>query len=178
MALPKLNHPTFELTIPSTKEKVKFRPYTVREQKVLLMMKESSEQEEIVQSLKDLIESCSQTKINANKFAYFDIEYIFLKLRAFSVGEISTLSYKCNNLKADGSKCSEITSMDIDLREIEVTFDGVKEKRIPIENGLYLLMNYSNLESAKYIADYRSTNNLESFLNAIAIDVKIGRAHV
>ena len=171
MALPKLEHPTFKVTVPSTKAKLTFRPYTVKEQKVLLMLKESSTPDEVVESLKSLISSCCIEKVNTNKLAYFDIEYIFLKIRAASVGEVATVSYKCNNI-VEGEKCGTVTNLNIDLNQIEVDQSGVKSREISVTKDITLTMNYPNLESAKLILDYRTTGNIDQLISAIVNDIK------
>ena len=82
MALPKLMHPTFELTIPSTKQKVKFRPFLVKEEKLLLMAKQSGEQNDIVNVLKQVINNCDvESAVPLDQLASFDVEYLFLKLK-------------------------------------------------------------------------------------------------
>lgn len=172
MALPKLEHPIYELTVPSTKAKFKFRPYTVKEQKILLMLKESSEPDEIVKVLKELIGSCCLDKIPVNKLAYFDIEYLFLKIRAFSVGEIATLSYKCNNVIED-KKCGVVSSIDVDLNSIEIDFTNVKEKEIELENGIAIVMDYPNLDSSKLILEYKTSDDVGALVAATCNDINL-----
>jgi hypothetical protein len=172
MALPKLQHPTSEVKIPSTKEKCIIRPYTVKEQKILLMLKESSDSDEIVRTLKDLITSCCNTKINVEKLAYFDLEYLFLQIRAISVGEFSSLSYKCNNI-VDDKRCGKVNQIDIDLTSISVDFSGVKPKEVQIQQGISIRLNFPNVESAKHILEYRESNNIDSLIAAIINDVDV-----
>ena len=94
MALPKLMHPTFELTVPSTKQKYKFRPFVVKEEKLLLMAKQSTEQNDIVNVLKQIITNCDVgSQLDVESLASFDVEYLFLKLRAKSVNNLIDLSY-------------------------------------------------------------------------------------
>ena len=172
MALPKLNHPTIDVKIPSTKEKATFRPYTVKEQKILLMLKESSSPEEIVQVLKNLISSTCVGKINPEKLAYFDIEYLFLKIRAFSVGEKTQVNYKCNNVVED-STCGSVTPIDIDISDIEVDFSGVVPQEIQVGKDIVIKFRYPSIESANWILDYRTNNNFDSLIKAIVSDVTL-----
>ena len=132
MALPKLNHPTFDVKIPSTNKVYTFRPYTVKEQKILLMLQGSTDPEELYKTVKELIGATCVGAINIDKLAYFDIEYLLLRLRAKSVGEISKLSYKCNNI-VEGAPCS--TNVDID---IIMFFEGSKPDSIKIEISVLL----------------------------------------
>jgi hypothetical protein len=114
MALPKINDvPKYDLVIPSTKQSVKFRPFFVKEQKVLLMAMESQDQKQIVNAITDTIKSCLQTEIDFNRLTAFDLEYLFVQIRAKSVGERSNLSLKCQ-------ECDDLTSVVIDLEKITV----------------------------------------------------------
>ena len=94
MALPKLMHPVFELKVPSTKQMVKFRPFLVKEEKLMLMAKQSGEQQDIINVIKQVIVNCDiESVINANELSSFDLELLFLKLRAKSVSEEIVISY-------------------------------------------------------------------------------------
>jgi hypothetical protein len=94
MALPKLMHPVFELKVPSTKQMVKFRPFLVKEEKLMLMAKQSGEQQDIINVIKQVIVNCDiENTINANELSSFDLELLFLKLRAKSVSEEIVISY-------------------------------------------------------------------------------------
>ena len=93
MALPKLTTPTYELEIPSTDEKIKYRPFLVKEEKILMMAMESNKESDIVQAVKDIVNECTFNKVDMNVMPMFDVEYIFLNIRAKSVGEVSKLDY-------------------------------------------------------------------------------------
>ena len=88
MALPKLTTPTYELEIPSTDEKIKYRPFLVREEKILMMAMESKKNADIVQAVKDIVSECTFNKVNMSDLPMFDVEYIFLQIRSKSVGEV------------------------------------------------------------------------------------------
>ena len=92
MALPKINTPTYELELPSTGEKIKYRPFLVKEQKLLLMAQETGEEQDIANAMGDLVTSCTFNKIDAKLSPMFDIEYLFLRIRGKSVGEIIDLN--------------------------------------------------------------------------------------
>ena len=89
MALPKLTTPTYELEIPSTDEKIKYRPFLVKEEKILMMAMETKNESDIVQAVKDIVTECTFNKVNLDIMPMFDVEYIFLNIRAKSVGEVS-----------------------------------------------------------------------------------------
>jgi hypothetical protein len=98
MALPKLDVPTYEIELPVSKKKIKYRPFLVKEQKNLLMAIESNESTTIQQNVKDILNNCTITEgINIDKLPIIDVEFYFVNLRAKSVGETVESRYKCNN---------------------------------------------------------------------------------
>ena len=97
MALPKLETPTHELVLPSTNKKIKFRPFLVKEQKILYMAQNSKSESEIVNSVGQLVSNCTFGEVDPDIAPMFDIEYIFIKLRSKSVGETIELSVLCTN---------------------------------------------------------------------------------
>ena len=98
MALPKLDVPTYEITLPVSKKKIKYRPFLVKEQKNLLMAIESNESETIQQNVQDILYNCTITEdIDIQRLPIVDVEYYFLQLRAKSVGEVVETRYRCNN---------------------------------------------------------------------------------
>ena len=114
MALPKLNDvPKYEITIPSTDKKVYFRPFLVKEQKVLLIALESQDEKQILQAVVDTIKACIYEDIEIDKLAIFDLEYIFLQIRGKSVGETADLIMKCR-------ECNHENKVKVDLEEIKI----------------------------------------------------------
>ena len=110
MALPRVASPTFNLTLPSTGEKVSYRPFLVKEEKTLLMAMESSDNRAMAKAMQDIITSCTEGEINLNSLASFDIEYFFLQLRGRSIGEVLTINpRRPENFKC----CEEATENDI-----------------------------------------------------------------
>ena len=95
MALPKLNTPQYDLELPSTGGKIKYRPFLVKEQKLLMMAQESEDETQISDAVTDIIDSCTNGKLKAKELPVFDVEYIFLQLRSKSVGETSTIKVLC-----------------------------------------------------------------------------------
>ena len=91
MALPKIKSPIFELTLPSSNAQIKYRPFLVKEQKILLMALESQEQGEMFRAIKQIIGNCALDEIDVDELPMFDLEYFFLRLRAKSIGEIVDL---------------------------------------------------------------------------------------
>ena len=108
MALPKISVPTYDLTIPSTKEKIKVRPFSVKEEKLLLIALESENMGEIASTVKQVINNCIiKGEVDVDKLPFFDIDYMFIFLRAKSIGESVEVKMTCNNV-VDGEKCGEI----------------------------------------------------------------------
>ena len=131
MALPKINDvPKYDLVIPSTKQAVKFRPFFVKEQKVLLMAMESQDQKQIVNAITDTIKSCLTTDTDINKLTSFDLEYLFIQIRAKSVGERANLALKC-------TQCDESTPVMVNLDDIKV--DVPKTSMVVKLNDVYTL---------------------------------------
>ena len=141
MPLPSVSTPKYELTVPSTKEVVKFRPFLVKEEKILLMASESKDQKQVVNALRDVLAGCitSENKLDVMTLPTFDLQYIFLKLRAKSVGEVSELTVLC-------PKCESVSPAEIDLGDVEVTFPEGHAKEIPITDEVGLVMRYPTFE--------------------------------
>ena len=97
MALPKVGYPTYELELPSNGKTIKYRPFIVKEEKVLLLALESEDEKEVKQAVKDLIKNCVQTRIKVEDLPSFDLEYLFMRIRASAVGEIITLNVTCRD---------------------------------------------------------------------------------
>tara|TARA_R110000822_G_scaffold31825_6_gene91839 strand:- start:362 stop:1069 length:708 start_codon:yes stop_codon:yes gene_type:complete len=137
MALPQINDiPKYNLTIPSTGQEVTFKPFLVKEQKILLIALESGDDKQILRSIIDTVTSCILDKINVEKLATFDLEYIFTQIRSKSAGESTKLNLLC-------SKCEETTPTVVNLEEISINVN-VKDKIIELTDKFTLVMRYPN----------------------------------
>ena len=143
MALPKVNTPTYELAVPSTDEKIKYRPFLVKEEKILLIAMEAQEQSGILSAVKDIVQSCTFDKLEVSKAPIFDIEYIFLNIRAKSVGEVSAVNLRC----PDDNETFALT--EIDLTEVEVQINKKHTNKIELTDEMGMIMTYPTLESFK-----------------------------
>lgn len=142
MALPILSTPTYELTVPSNKKKIKYRPFLVKEEKVLLLALESEDDKEIANAMKGLIKSCVLTKgIDPDELATFDVEYIFLNIRGKSIGETIDVKVVC----PDDGKTQITTQIPID--KIKVRFTKGHTNQIQISDDLWVEMKYPNIDS-------------------------------
>jgi hypothetical protein len=134
--LPKIDYPVHKIKIPSLKKDFHFRPFLVKEEKLLLMAKESNNPSDILTAIKQIISNCAiDPKFDINKLALFDLEYIFLKLRAVSVENTIKVSYR----DAEDSKVYEF---EIDLDEVEVKFPEKSDNNIKITNKSGIIMKY------------------------------------
>jgi hypothetical protein len=138
MALPKLETPTYELTLPTSGEKIKYRPFLVREYKILLTALES-DNEEIQRVITELVDICTFNKLNMEEVANFDVEYIFLNMRAKSIGETANLSLQCNN-------CENKINFDLDITKAEVKKDKDHSSKLNITDKIMIEMRYPKFE--------------------------------
>jgi len=141
MALPKLNTLTYELEVPSTDEKIKYRPFLVREEKILLMAMESKDNVQIIQAVKDIVTSCTFEKLNVSTMPMFDMEYIFLNIRAKSVGETSKLKILCPD---DGKTYAQV---ELDLTKVEVQVTDDHTNKIELTDDMGIIMTYPTIDS-------------------------------
>ena len=141
MALPKLNTPTYELEVPSTDEKIKYRPFLVKEEKILLMALESGKNADIIQAVKDIVSECTFGKIDLGTMPMFDIEYIFLNIRAKSVGEVSKIKLLCPDDK------KTYTETEINLTEVQVQVDEEHTNKIELTDDMGMIMTYPTIDS-------------------------------
>ena len=142
MALPKLNTPQYELELPSTGEKIKFRPFLVKEQKLLMMAQESDKEEEISEAVMNIIDSCT-TGIDARTLPIFDIEYVFLKLRTKSVGETANIKVKCPD---DNKTFVDVT---IKLDEVAVHMTADHTNVVQLTDNIKMIMKYPLMNDMK-----------------------------
>ena len=157
MALPKLTTPTYELEIPSTDEKIKYRPFLVKEEKILMMAMESKSDSDITQAVKDIVLECTFNKVDISHMPMFDVEYIFLQIRSKSVGEVSNLKLLCPD---DGKTYAEV---ELNLTEVEVHVGDDHTNKIELDNGMGMIMTYPTIDSFRDsgIRDINAGNMLD-----------------
>ena len=141
MTLPKINVPEYTLVVPSTEEEIKFRPFLVKEEKLLLLSQESGDEKSLYAAIKNLVNNCCYNKIDVDALPLFDIEYVFLQIRAKSVNEIADVKVICPD---DGE-----TEVDIkvDLTKVQVHIDDKHNSKIPLTDDIGVVMAYPNLAS-------------------------------
>jgi len=159
MALPTINTPTYELEIPSTDEKIKYRPFLVKEEKILMVAMEGGEQNDIINAVKDIVQACTFDKIDISKMPMFDMEYIFLNIRAKSVGETSQLKLRC----PDDNET--FVKTDIDLTKVDVQITEGHTNKIELTDEMGMIMTYPTLDS---FSDSTTVINASNMLDVIA----------
>ena len=141
MPLPKITAPSYELVIPSSKKKIKFRPFLVKEEKILILAMESQDSKQIANAIKDVLTSCISTRgVKVEKLSTFDIEYLFLNIRGKSVGEQIEVTVTCS----DDGKTQVPTVINLD--EIQVQFSDDHSRDIKLDDDYTLRMRYPSMD--------------------------------
>ena len=154
MGLPTIAVPEYELEIPSSKLKVKYRPFLVKEEKILLLALESEKQDNIISAIKNIIETCVYGETNVNEMPTFDLEYIFLQLRAKSKGEIIDLKYEC-------PKCKTGLNVNINTEDVKVIKNTKHTHTIELDPDLGVVMKYPTIEMQHMIQDIQDDKKSE-----------------
>ena len=154
MTLPVINTPTYELVVPSTKETLVYRPFLVKEEKILLMAMEEEKDTQLNRALKQVVNNCTFEKLDVGKLPLFDLEYIFLRIRAKSVGEVAKIQVLCED---DGET---YVPVEIDLETIEVEFQEDHTTKIDLTDEIGIEMGYPTFEFLNFKADETEVNQL------------------
>ena len=157
MALPKLTTPTYELEVPSTDEKIKYRPFLVKEEKILLIASESGKQTDIINAIKEIATACTFGKLKIGRMPMFDVEYIFLNIRAKSVGEVSELPL----IAPDDNETRVV--VEVDLSEVKVQETEGHTNKIELTDEMGVYMQYPNVDtfSKSGMTEITASNMLE-----------------
>ena len=163
MALPKLDVPIYEMTVPSTDEKIKYRPFLIKEEKILLIAMESGENEDVIQAVKQIVSECTFNVLKLGDMPMFDVEYIFLQIRSKSVGEVSKLKILCQD---DGKTYANV---EVDLTEIEVQVNDDHTNKIELTDEMGVMMKYPTIDSFSVagISDITAENMLDVIVACI-----------
>ena len=178
MSLPKLTLPQYEITLPSTGEKIMFRPFTVKEEKLLLMAIDDDDEVQI-RTLRQVIQSCLLNyKLDVAKLPTFDIDYLWLKLRSKSVEEIVVLPFECHGKLPEGTTqkdsegvernyCGNIVNVPINLDTIEVKKYPENNPKIELQDHICIKMKYPTFEIFQKIAKLKEINDIDNTFNVI-----------
>ena len=165
MTLPIINTPEYRLNIPSTDEEIRYRPFLVKEEKILLVAQETGGDKAIYDAIRNIIKSCCLDQVDINKLPLFDMEYIFLNIRAKSVGEVAKLKVKCPD-----DKETEV-EVDVPLTQVKVQMDKKHDARIQLTEGLDneigILMSYPSFESISKQGDVKKGKETDALFDLI-----------
>ena len=157
MALPKLNSVTFELTLPSTGEKVEYRPFLVKEEKALMLAQQSGKEADMLRAVENIIEECTFGKMKKGEHAFFDIEYVFLQLRAKSVGETVDISVTCPD-----DKTSRVI-VKVNLEEVKCVKNLEHKEKIELTDTIGIMMRAPKISDLALV----DSNNPETTFELI-----------
>ena len=163
MALPVIQAATYHLTIPSTKKKIKFRPFIVREQRALLHAQQSEDSVVMTNTLRDIIRSCTFNEVDVDALSSFDIEYIFIQLRARSVGESTEFVFSCLECNDPNARIP----VKIDLTGIEVQYQENHKKDIQLTDSVGVKMKYPTIELLNSLRELSDDADLDETFKII-----------
>ena len=166
MALPKVGYPTYELELPSTGKTVKYRPFLVKEEKVLLLALESEDEKQIRQAVKDLIKNCVLSRIKVDQLPIFDLEYLFLNIRGASIGESLSLTVTCqddNETKVD---------VKVSISDIQVFKPEGHSTKIEFDDTFGVVMTYPSMQRFIDLDFLQKDLNTEEVFELIAESIE------
>ena len=158
MALPRIATPTYKLTIPSIKKAINYRPFLVKEEKILLLALESDDENQITDAVCNIIENCISEQVTVKDLAMFDIEYIFLQLRAKSKGEELELEIECED-------CKNPIGAKVNLNDVSVQEKEGHNTKIELTDSVGVVMKYPSIEVRKMMSEDKS--EMENIFNSL-----------
>lgn len=170
MALPKIDTPIYDLDLPLSKKKIRFRPFLVKEQKNLLMAMESNDKDSIEKNIKHILQNCTLTKkIDIEKLPVVDIEYYFLQLRARSVGELVENRYRCDNMVGE-QPCGNIMETSLNILDIKV--EGIKENNdvVQLTDKISIKLKYPEFSVVQKISGIQDMTDVAFKMIADSIE--------
>jgi len=170
MALPKIDVPVYETKLISNGKTIKFRPFLVKEQKLFLMATESNDVLDTIKVVKQVLNNCILSEIDVDSLATFDVEYIFMQLRARSVGEVVNLKYNCNNLikdeKDEDKVCGNLLKFDVNVLEIQPTINETHTNKIELSPKLGIILKYPTFDTASKL-EQETNIGIDMIINSI-----------
>lgn len=172
MGLPKLQYPTFILTIPSTKQTVKMRPFLVKEEKILLIAQQAEDPKEVINAIQQVINNCIVDEADVTRLTTFDLEYIFIKLRARSVNNVIKLRYRDN-------EDDQSYDVECNLDEVEITYNPDHNSLIAINDTMSIQMRYPGTDLMQSLSPDMNESEIFFELLSKCIDTVIdnGTSH-
>jgi hypothetical protein len=167
--LPKIDVPIYELKLPSSGKEVRFRPFLVKEEKLLLIAAKSNDANEIIKTTKQIINNCLLDELNIDTLPFFDVDCLFIALRAKSIGENIEVNYVCQSLLEDGNPCLGKFPIKVDISNVEIEKDETIKSEIKFNDNLIFYMKYPGYSIIKLLND--STDNLDKKIKIIAMSI-------
>ena len=168
MALPKINNVLYDLELPSSGEMVEYRPFLVKEEKILLMALEGKDEKEMVKAIKQIITQCVATeKFNVNKLAIVDLEYLFLNIRGKAVGDVSTISIE--------HKCGEVISLDIDLSKVEIVNNKNISDLVNLTEDIMIRLKPPSLDNVIGVANKNQIDVVMEIVRECLVEIIQGK---
>ncbi len=162
MGLPKIAIPEYSLKLPSNGKEIKYRPFLVKEEKILLLAMESEEEQQIVDATKTVIKNCVFGDIDVDDLPTFDVEYIFLWLRGKAKGEVIELKYDCPT-------CKNTIPVSFNIEEVEIFKDETHNNKIQLTENLGIVMKYPNLTLQTKIDMVKDESNIDRIFRTILL---------
>lgn len=160
MALPKIDTPIYELDLPLSKKRIRFRPFLVKEQRNLLMAMESDDKETIEKNIRQVLHNCTLTEnIDVEELPIIDVEFFFINLRARSVGEVVQNKYRCENVVEDKT-CGNLMEVDINLLDIKIDKDESIKDEIKITDQLTIKLRYPQFSVLERSSKFDNTADM------------------
>lgn len=168
MALPKLDTPIYQLELPSNQQVVKYRPFLVKEQKILMMAQDADDKEDSYNMLAEIVDGCTFNNVDIKTMPIFDFEYLFMKIRCKSVGESAELSVLCPD---DGVTRVPVT---IDLDGIDVQVEDGHSNVVGVNDSIKIIMRYPTVNDIKSVSEAETLNNVMTLLKVCINEIHDG----
>jgi len=168
MALPKIDTPSYQLELPSNQQVVKYRPFLVKEQKILMMAQDADNKEDSYNMLADIVDGCTFNSIDIKTMPIFDFEYLFLKIRCKSVGETADLNILCPD---DNETRVPVT---VDLDEIDVQVEENHINVVGVNESIKIIMRYPTVNDIKSVGEAETLNNVMKLLKVCIHEIHDG----
>ena len=169
MALPKIDVPVYDLTLPLSKKNIKFRPFLVKEQRNLLMALQADDAQTIEQNIRQVLVNCTVGEVEIDDLPITDVEYYFLQLRARSVGEVVQNKYKCNN-EVNDKECGNIMDVEVNLLDIKVQTNPDNKDVVQINDKISIKLHYPKFNVVKKFDKMDSVSDMALDMIVSSID--------
>jgi hypothetical protein len=160
MALPRIDTPVYDLELPLSKKKIRFRPFLVKEQRNLMMAMESDDKETIERNIRQVLHNCTLTEnLDIDKLPIIDVEFYFINLRARSVGEVVENKYRCEN-EIEEKRCGNLMDVNFNLLDIQIESDPTTTDVIQVNNQISVKLKYPEFSIVQRASKFENTTDM------------------